>query len=353
MRPQFLPRLVNEAFEDPGLFVPFQFQRRAILFDLGDNHRLTARDLLKVSHVFVTHTHMDHFIGFDRLLRCLLGRERNLYVFGPAGFLSQAEGKLAGYSWDLVDGFRTELVLHLAEMHPGRLVTRSYRCRERFRPGPETVVQPFSGRLAVEPAFEVAAVILEHSIPCLGFALTERFHVNILATGLDALGLEPGPWLTRFKQALYDGGDPGADFEIEATGGAGGKRFPIGELAARIARVTAGQKIVYITDVGDTPANRETIVAFARNADHLFIEAAFLHSERETAAAKHHLTARQAGEIAGLAAARLATFFHFSPRYEGREEALRAEAAQAYAHTLARAPAGAGGCGNTPAPHGA
>ena len=65
MHPLFLPRLVNGPFEDPALFIPFQFERRALIFDLGDISRLAPRDLLKTSHAFVTHAHMDHFIGFD------------------------------------------------------------------------------------------------------------------------------------------------------------------------------------------------------------------------------------------------------------------------------------------------
>ena len=63
MRPSFLPRLVNGPFGDPGLFVPLTFQKRALLFDLGDLSRLSPGDLLKTSHVFVSHTHMDHFAG--------------------------------------------------------------------------------------------------------------------------------------------------------------------------------------------------------------------------------------------------------------------------------------------------
>jgi ribonuclease Z len=330
MHPSFLPRPVNGPFGDPGLFIPFQFQRRAILFDLGDNGGLAPRDLLKVSHAFVSHTHMDHFIGFDRLLRRLLGREKDLHLFGPAGFLDHVAGKLAAYSWDLLERYSGRLRLGLNEVHPDRILSRTLSSREAFERGP-VVSRPAGGPLYAEPGFRVRAVVLQHSIPCLGFRLEESFHVNILGDGLSDLGLAPGPWLARFKQALYRGFDAQETFEIEASAAAPAKRWPLAELSARIARITPGQNVVYITDVGDTPQNRAAIVDFAREADLLYIEAAFLHADRDLAAAKHHLTARQAGEIAAQAGARQFRIFHFSPRYEGREQELRREARSAYA----------------------
>jgi ribonuclease Z len=61
--------LINDPFGDPGVYVECKYRREAVLFDLGDLHLLPPRKLLKIDYIFVSHTHMDHFIGFDHLLR--------------------------------------------------------------------------------------------------------------------------------------------------------------------------------------------------------------------------------------------------------------------------------------------
>jgi ribonuclease Z len=73
-----------------------------------------------------------------------------------------------------------------------------------------------------------------------------------------------------------------------------------------------------------------------RGADILFIEAMFLDAESDRAAVRHHLTARQAGEVAGRAGVRRVVPFHFSPRYCGREDVLIQEVTQAHADFLSR-----------------
>ena len=330
MRPRFHPRLINGPFDDPGLFIPFLFENQAILFDLGDNQALATRDILKVSHAFVTHTHMDHFIGFDRILRLALGRAKNLHLFGPRHFFKNVEGKLAAYAWNLVKNYQYRLTLHLTEIHKGYLLTRVYACQDEFIPNDTAVKQPFKDVLVETPTFTISAAILDHGIPCLGLAIKEHFHININKDALASLELQTGPWLNDFKQALYADRDPTSAIEIK-TGSGRTKRFQLGELADQIAMITAGQKISYIADVAYNAANVEKIIALAKDSDHLFIEAAFLHAQQDLAAQKHHLTARQAGELAARCAARQFTIFHFSPRYIGQEDLLYREANEAYA----------------------
>jgi len=333
MRTSFHPRLINDPFCDPGLFIAFLHQRRAILFDLGDLHALAPRDLLKVSHVFVTHAHMDHFIGFDCLLRHLLGREKEVHLFGPPEFFERIEGKLAGYTWNLVNEYEHPLSLKVTEVWPEKLKTKAYFCRNRFKPAEAHEEASLNGVLLKEPSFQLEAALLDHRVPCLGFALVESFSINIDKQGLRDLDLPVGPWLTRFKKALHDQGAPGDTFMV--TWEQGGrimkeKPFILGELAEKISRISPGQKIAYISDIAGRPDNLEKAQRLIRHADSLYIEAAFLDRDREVAEKKCHLTAKQAGTLARKAGVKRLTLFHFSPRYAGMAQELEKEAMEAF-----------------------
>src|SRR5690348_18316676 len=117
MRRLFEPRLTNEAFGDPGIYVDFRDERRALLFDVGDIDALTPRKLMRLSDVFVTHAHMDHFAGFDRLLAVILGRKPSLTLMGGPGFIDQVEHKLRAYTWNVLYRY-DELVLDVCEIGP-------------------------------------------------------------------------------------------------------------------------------------------------------------------------------------------------------------------------------------------
>lgn len=331
MGPSFLPRLVNSPFDDPALFVSFRYQNRALLFDLGDIASLPARDILKITHIFVTHTHMDHFVGFDRLLRIFLGRNKDLFLWGPQGFLSHLEGKLAGYCWNLVENYENRFSLQAVELHPDRAIVQSYQCRNAFAADGNVREMPFNGIALGEPALTVNAVHLDHGTPVLGFALRERFHINIMKGRLLSLELAPGPWLNRFKTMLYRGTDPRTPVDIpSATNPGSTLTFPLGELKSSIARISPGQSIAYIADAAGTRENFKSICTLAGGVEHLFIEAAFSQTHHDIAMRKRHLTARQAGEIARFCKVKRYSVFHHSPRYASCPALLEAEAKLAF-----------------------
>ena len=334
MRPNFHPDLVNGSAGDPALFVDCMFEHRALLFDLGDIRALPPRKLLRVSHVFVSHAHMDHFIGFDWLLRILLGREKDLQLFGPPGFLDQVEHKLRAYTWNLVHNYLSDFTLHVTELDGNEAGRRaSFRCLTAFRREGEVAVVCSGNVLLREPALLVRCVLLDHGgIPCMAYALEEQAHVNVWKNRLQQLGLPVGAWLRELKQAVLRNEPEQRQIKVEwrENGVEQQRLVPLAELKPAL-RIVPGQKIAYVTDVAWHQDNVKRIVELARNADLLFIEAVFLERDAEHGRRKFHLTARQAGEIARAANAGCVIPLHFSPRYTGEEKALlRAEVAAAF-----------------------
>ena len=200
------PTLINEPFSDPGPFIDFRFGRRALLFDLGDLSTLSPRQLLRVTHSFVPHTHMDHFAGFDRLLRVCLHRAAPLHLIGPAGFADRVERKLRSYRLNLLDARSVDFVIIAAEFN-GAGFDRicEYRAREAFRRHDLAKVQQSPGLLLDEDEFRIDGAMLDQGIPCLAFALTEKLRVNVWREGLRQLELPVGPWLREAKRAVRQG----------------------------------------------------------------------------------------------------------------------------------------------------
>lgn len=319
MTPRFHPFLVNDPLGDPGVYIEFMFEKRALLFDLGDLTPLSSRKLLHITDVFISHMHMDHFCGFDRLLRLFLGRDWRLRLYGPPGLIDAVGHKLASYTWNLVGNYASNFVIVAHELATRNQVrVAEFHAHDAFRlTAPrESVIT--DGILLDEASFRVRTDMLDHGITCLGFALEEQAHINIWKTRLDELGLATGPWLNCLKQAVLR--NEAADTPIEVAWTEPGDRkpttMPLGTLREQVLRTVPGQKIGYVVDTVYAEQNVDHILGLVAGADILFIEAPFLDSDAERAWARKHLTARQAGVIARKAGAKRFVPFHFSPRYD-------------------------------------
>jgi ribonuclease Z len=320
------PSLVNEPFSDPGLFIDFRFGRRAVLFDLGDLTPLSPRQLLRVTHCFVSHTHMDHFAGFDRLLRICLHRETPLHLIGPEGFADRVEHKLRAYTLNLLGEDSVDFTIIASEFGGvGFDRVCEFRAREAFRRREQTTVRLAPGLLLDEEEFWVEGAVLDHGIPCLAFALEEKLRVNVWREGLRRLGLPVGPWLREAKAAVRLGAPDHTEIGVSD-----GLTISLGDLRQHALRTARGQKVAYVVDLAYEKLNVEKVVALAREANQLFIEAPFLDVDADIAAERRHLTARQAGHIAKQAGVGRLIPFHFSARYRDRADELMREAEEAF-----------------------
>ncbi len=334
MHQLFEPGLVHDPCGDPGLYIDFPDERRALLFDLGDIAVLPPRKLMRLSHVFVTHTHMDHFAGFDQLLRVVLGRKERIGLLGGPGFVDQVEHKLRAYTWNVVHRYAVPLVLDVREVHPaGRGLRACFCSRTGFAREPGAPFGWDGDVLHDEPLIRVRGRFVDHEMPCLALALEEKARVRVARDRLAALGVTPGPWLRVLKQAVFSGAPEDTPILLSWRDRDGEHQVTrrLAELRQVVLDIEPGRRIGYVTDMRFTEANLQAIVPLLAGVDELYIESVFLQADLSHARRKNHLTARDAGSIAREVGAKAVVPFHFSSRYRQRAEEVHAEVLAAWA----------------------
>jgi ribonuclease Z len=336
MNPSFSSYLVNDCFGDPGVYVEVRWSKRALLFDLGQNDSLGPTRLLRANDIFISHTHMDHFIGFDAVVRVALGRGKKLRLYGPPGLIDNVNGKLRGYTWNLVDGY--PLIIEVHEFHRQEVKQAVFHAANGFLLSEQTprplAVDPVSGLFTVleDPMFTVKAVALNHRIPSFAYSLEEQFHINVNKQKLHDAGLPVGGWLKEVKQYVWEGKPD--DFRFTAILFEEHRRaeqeFVLGEIKKRFLTISRGQKLAYVVDARYDEDNEAKIIALAKGADLFYCESPYLDIDAEKARDRYHLTARQAGIMARKAQVRDLIVFHFSPRYTGQGDVIEREAQEAF-----------------------
>jgi len=333
MRTVLDPHLVDASGREPGLWIAVRDQRRALLFDLGELGALSPRTLLRSTHAFVTHPHMDHFAGFDHWLATALGRMPGMTVWGGPGFVDRVEHKLRAYTWNVVHRYAVPLVIEVRSLEAdGTRRGARFDSREAFarRDLPE---EPARGDVLLEePLLRVRARIVDHEMPVLACAIEETAQLRVAADRVAAMGLATGAWLQALKAAVLAGAPDDDTLAVHWRDAAGDheRHFRLGELRPLLLDTTPGRRIGYVTDLRFTEANLAQLDALLAGVDLLYIECVFADEDRELARRRNHLTARQAGGIARRLGARQLQPFHFSPRYEGAEQRLREQALGAW-----------------------
>ena len=244
-----------------------------LLLDCGEGtQRQLSRYGLKmqrISYVFITHLHGDHYFGLPGLITsmALFGRVEPLYIVGPP--------KLEGIIRLLLVDSDAHLPFDLIFIE-----TQTDRI--------ETVVET--------DTFQVQSVPLQHRIPCTGFLVREVGPQRKL--NLDACFRHSVP-VERYDDIKW-----GSDF-VSTTG----------DVISNDTLTVPGYKnrvYAYITDT----IYDESLVPILKDVDRLYHEATFAHDRLSRAQETYHSTALQAAEIAKQAGAKQLLLGHFSARYQ-------------------------------------
>ena len=316
----------NGRTGDPLVYVFNYRSGDTFLFDLGNTDRIPQKNLLKVQKVFVTHTHIDHFIGFDRLLRINIPHQRQLEFAGPTGIVANIEGKLAGYVWNLLEHHQLRFIVH--EIASDQQII-SYRLqfedngfkrsfyKNRCHDG---IVSCFTD------GAKIKATIVDHGIPVVSYRLCFPPKYKVQADKFANYGFSPGPWVKQLQTAI-SGGNHDQMIVID------NKEYLASWLATRILQSYPEFSVSYLTDLRFTWNNLQTVKQLHHKTGILFCESTFAECDHQRAAEKLHLTTKQCAMLAAYSEVRQLENFHFSSIY-GRANPgqLRQEAVNHFNH---------------------
>lgn len=318
--------LINGVFGDPLLHLRVRHQGRSLFFDLGDAGHLPARIAHQVNDIFISHAHMDHISGFLWLLRSRLGDYPVCRLYGPPGLAQHIQGFLQGILWDRIAdrGPRFEVL----ELHGDKL--KRFQLQAGYSTllslGETNVVDDV---ILKESGFCVKGITLDHhGTTVMAYVFQPDKQINVRKDRLREHSLTPGPWLTELKRHLL------TDNDTALVQLPNGQQATAGALAQDLVIITPGKKLVYATDLADTPTNRERLAKLAHHAHTFFCEAPFLEAEADHAGRNGHLTTRACGEIAFAAEVAHLVPFHFSRRYMDDPQAIYEEIERYCPHVI-------------------
>ncbi|WP_305041638.1 ribonuclease Z [Geoalkalibacter sp.] len=333
------PAFFSGLMDDPLLLVQVRPLGRGLLFDCGQLHHLAKRVLRSIDAVFISHAHMDHFMGVDTLVRHVLVSPRTLDFYGPPGIAARFANKLGSYDWNLAEDFWCSFRVH--EVHAHGLRTFMFRGPEGFACRFVAERAHSSTGLHVNRYLRVDADLCDHKIPVLIYRITELPGFALDEGRMAVAGLVPGPWIKELKQLFFAGDLQGRRLRIPRGVGDAGPDAEETDAAALYERIRARAtpaSIGYFTDLGLTPENRRRLKDLLGGVTLLIGECTYLAQDEARARAAHHLCSTDINVL--LDELRPAWFLpmHLSKSYLGRSERLFRELEPPAGTTILRLP---------------
>lgn len=252
---------------------------RHILIDCGEGTQMQLRKFgipfQRITHIFISHLHGDHFFGLPGLLSTmnLLGRNRGVTIYGPPQL--------------------KDILTQLFECGGQKLMFKL-----NFIPTSadgENVL--FEDRL-----IKITSFPLKHRIPTTGFRIQEKpkeFRLNPDAIKQDQIPIEFYHRLKKGESPINENGKT-IDFK----------------------KYTFSPKPSFSYCYCSDTAYSVELIPYIKDSTLLYHEATFTEKDKDRARLTFHSTAKEAAQIAETANVKKLILGHLSSRYSETEEHL-------------------------------
>lgn len=252
---------------------------RFFLIDCGEGTQIQIRrqkiGFGKITRIFISHLHGDHFYGLIGLISTLnlLGMKKDIHIYSPSQLKDVIQPQLDFLKADL----QFNILFHPLNFKKPQLIFEDKKV-------------------------EVVSFPLKHSINCCGFLFREKQkEANIKKECIKMYNI-PIAQIKQIKQ--------GADFVTSD-----GETIPNSELTTP---PSLPQSYAFCSDTAFHPQITEVI----QGVNLLYHEATFTEKLRDWADKTYHSTALDAAKIAKMANAGKLIIGHFSSRYKTTEPFL-------------------------------
>ncbi len=267
-----------------------EIKSHMFLIDCGEGTQVQLRKhkikFSQIELIFISHLHGDHFFGLIGLISTfmLLGREKDLHIYGPKGI--------------------KEAILLLLKL--GNAYTSYYLFFHELTSKESEVIYE-------DEKVKVTTIPLKHRVYTNGYLFEEKNIERKL--NIDAI------LNYNIEKLYYNKIKLGGDITLED-----GRLIPNSDLSFDPEEPKS------YAFCSDTLYN-EDIIPIIKNTTVLYHESTFLESESHLAEKTMHTTAKQAAKIAKLADVKHLLLGHYSTRY-GNIELFRTEANEIFENVL-------------------
>lgn len=296
----FRTELKSKIGEDISILVQLDNHAWNYICECGDASGLTVKEIQNTNAIFISHTHIDHFINFDTILRHQIGLQRRIVICGPKGIAQQVQSRIKGYSWNLIQ--KGSIVYEIRELVSAK-ETKVYEIEPPIWELKE--LKTIEGnQIFEEKSFAVTAILLDHKIPTLAYKFKEKDTIKI---DIKSSGHKGGKWVQELKFA-FENGNENKIISIE------GEDYKALALFDAIY-VQEGDSVGVIMDHAASESNHSKIIKQFKNCKKVWIESFYKKEDKELATANYHSYAAMSAKVMRLAGVGEAIPVHFSRKY--------------------------------------
>jgi ribonuclease Z len=300
----FQSEIKSKINEDISISVQLDNHPWNYICECGDASNWTVKEVQNANAVFISHTHIDHFVNFDMVIRHQIGIQRRVVICGPKEIATQVQAKLKSYTWNLIQ--KDAILYEIREM----IFENEIKVFELEPPLWELVEKATlkSNVLFQEKNFVVTGILLDHKTPTLAYKFKEHGSVKI---DIQASGFRGGKWVKELKTA-FEQKDSECPITIE-------EKAYLAKDLFHLLHIQEGDSLGVIMDHAANPDNHAKIIQHFSNCQKVFIESFYKNEDQAFAETNYHSYAAMSGKVMLEAKVENPVPVHFSRKY-GSEE---------------------------------